>query len=57
MDDSRLLRTMRYMEWEKIKGQLSSMLHTYWGDEKKFEEASKHVNRFIKRIDDYGIFD
>ena len=30
MDEQRIMRTMRTMAWERAKGELQSMLQTFW---------------------------
>jgi hypothetical protein len=52
--------TMRYMAWERAKGELRSVLHTYWpiyqtdGKEKDqgFGPVNKKIEQFIEDVDD-----
>ncbi len=55
MDEVKLMKTMRQMAWNRAKGELLSMLDTYWpywtADNKKiengFEETDKRIREFI----------
>jgi hypothetical protein len=55
-----LAETMRYMAWERAKGELRSVLHTYWpiyqtdGKEKDqgFNSVKQEIEQFIESIDD-----
>lgn len=58
MTDSREIKTMRYMEWERVKGSLRAILASYWDwDYTKAEtgsfwyELDEMVKQFIK---DFG---
>jgi hypothetical protein len=52
--------TMRYMAWKRAKGELRSVLHTYWpiyqtdGKEKDqgFGPVNKKIEQFIEDVDD-----
>lgn len=54
MSDSKELRTMRMMAWERAKGELRSMLVTYWdgGGYKDMEEA---IDKFVKEVEDNAL--
>jgi hypothetical protein len=45
---------MRPMAWERAKGELNSMLHTYWRDD-RFEPFSKLLEDFIKEVEKNGL--
>ena len=45
---------LRPMAWERAKGELNSMLHTYWHDE-RFEPFSKLLEEFIKNVQENGL--
>lgn len=61
---SKEIQTMRGMAWQRAKGELLSMLETYWvewrtnserGTEKVengFEEASQMINNFIRDFEE-----
>ena len=52
--------TMRYMAWERAKGELRSVLHTYWpiyqtdGKQKDegFRSVQEKIDQFIEDVDD-----
>jgi hypothetical protein len=48
------LEILRYMAWERAKGELNSMLQTYTNDREKFDILKKTVESFIKDVEDNG---
>lgn len=60
MSDSKtVIRTLRAMAWERAKGELNSMRHTFWGfteDEQKFSELDLKIEEFIKNIEDDELY-
>lgn len=49
-DDLHVLETLRQMAWERAKGELQSILYTYWYGEKipdDFEKVEKGIKDFI----------
>lgn len=52
--DSREIRTMRCMAWSRAKGELDSMLHTYWGEEARFEEMERLIKEFVQTVEMNG---
>lgn len=50
-----ILIAMRVMAWERAKGELLSILHTYFGGHPKFDAADEAINTFIKQIENNGI--
>ncbi len=55
MDDDKFSQTLRQMAWERAKGELQSILHTYWLDEDGFAAANKAISEFIENVEDNGI--
>lgn len=63
MEDSRVIAILRAQAWEKAKGELNAMLHTYHyipikGTPKsgsKFERIDKAINLLIKYVEDHGL--
>ena len=55
--ESKELRTMRMMCWERAIGEMKAALQTYWGNKEGWEESEKFVNKTIKEAEDHGIFD
>jgi hypothetical protein len=45
---------LRPMAWERAKGELSSMLHTYWHDE-RYEPFLKLVREFVDAVEANGL--
>ena len=50
-DISNLLRPMA---WERAKGELSSMLHTYWNDE-RHAPFQKLFKEFVDGVEENGL--
>ena len=60
MDPStKILRTMRAQSWFKIRGELTSILATFWDDKDGTDEQFKMLNTaitdFIKYVEDNGL--
>jgi hypothetical protein len=53
-EESYEIRTMRNMAWERAKGELRSILHTYWRNEESFEKYKEHMERFVSQIENNG---
>jgi hypothetical protein len=48
---------MRAMAWQRAKGELGSMLETYWAHDRdsNFEKLSKEIREFISTVEDGGL--
>jgi hypothetical protein len=57
MEDERVLRNLRSMAWERAKGELKSMLHTFFGEEDQFNRLDNEITMFIARVEDNGLSD
>lgn len=59
MNESKELRTLRLMAWARAKGELESILSTYWdGDDLgRYAAAYKLINEFTTAAEDDGVFD
>lgn len=60
MKDHTPIRVMRNMAWERAKGELNSMLQTFYDDIDnsslgQFKELSKAVTKFIEKVEDDGL--
>lgn len=55
MDNDRVIRTLRLMEWEKAKGSLYSILQTYWDND--YDDYRDKLEEFIKYVEDNGLFE
>jgi len=56
-DDSKEIRTMKFMAWERAKGELRSMTHCFWthNTEDNYEKLNEAIETFIKSIEDNGL--
>lgn len=59
-NESREIRTMRHMAWERAKGELQAMLTTFWGDGnpgpcEEFVNLDKAIKEFITHVEDEGL--
>ncbi len=54
MEESREIRALRSMAWERAKGELESMYHTYW-ESPNYSAFVKLVEEFISKIEDEGL--
>jgi len=55
-----LMQTLRFMAWERAKGELQGVLNTYWSGQptdESYDKARDKINSFIKEIDDDGLLD
>ena len=51
--ESNEIITLRYMAWERAKGELQSLLHTYWDDNYiHLEKVEKLIEKFIGDFED-----
>lgn len=48
------VKVMRLMAWERAKGELRSLLRTYWSGE-NFEAMQSVVNEFIEAVESNGL--
>ena len=56
MDDSKEIRTMRSMAWERAKGELNSILQTFWSDNSNnYEQFRDELKKFVCYIEDHGL--
>lgn len=55
MEPSREIRAMRSMAWERAKGELRSMLQTYWDEHDKFNAMAEEIILFISKVEDNGL--
>ena len=52
--DDRILQALRLTAWERAKGELHSLLHTYWDEDEEYEKAEVLISRFVSRMEDEG---
>jgi hypothetical protein len=53
--DSKELRTLRAICWERAKGELMAMLNTYWEDERSYEKIKIKIKVFIEDTEMNGL--
>lgn len=56
--DERILRTLRAQAWERAKGELQSVLQTYWdghGGDGKFKDMDAAVKAFVAKVEGAGL--
>lgn len=51
MSDPNVIRTMRFQAWERAKGELNSMLLTYWEDD-GFASLKHKIDDFTKSVEE-----
>ncbi len=54
MSDSRELRTMRAIAWERAKGELQATLQTFWDRDGVYEKLNKAIDDFIETVEENG---
>jgi len=58
MNEDKILDSMRRMAWQRAKGELYSILETYFSDSQnhhsydEFDKQSKRIEKFIKEFED-----
>jgi hypothetical protein len=50
-----LLDISRAMAWERAKGELQSLRHTFYGRTGKLEEFDELCKKFVSEVEDNGI--
>lgn len=55
MEESREIRCMRNMAWHRAKGEISSMLETYYGYNGRFEKMKKAFSEFVEHVESEGL--
>ena len=57
--DEMVIRNLRSMAWERAKGELRSMTHTFWmgslDPDSQFSRLSGEISKFILEIEDNGL--
>jgi hypothetical protein len=55
--ETKELMALRSMAWERAKGELESIKHTYYESMETLELYEKILSDFIKRVEDDGFVD
>ena len=54
--EGKIIRNLRQMAWERAKGELKSMTHTFWDEvDSRFITLVETINKFIEEIEDNGL--
>ena len=53
--DERTIRTMRYMAWSRAKGELASILETYWEDQDAYDQMRVKIKEFVEEVESLGL--
>jgi hypothetical protein len=51
-EESKEIRTMRYMEWARVKGSLQAILASYWYDSSYYYNTKCVVEKFIEEMEE-----
>lgn len=52
-----VLRTLRTQAWERAKGELNSVLLTFYGknNSQQFEQLDKAIREFVENVEENGL--
>uniref|UniRef100_C6BC93 Uncharacterized protein n=1 Tax=Ralstonia pickettii (strain 12D) TaxID=428406 RepID=C6BC93_RALP1 len=53
--DERLLLALRFQAWERAKGELQALLHTYF-QEAAFDDVAAAIEEFISKMQDHWLY-
>lgn len=54
-EDYRVKVMLRHLSWERAKGELRGMLHTYWGERSDYEKARELIEAFISEMESRAV--
>ena len=52
---SKEIHAMRSMAWERAKGELMAMEHTYYGEQAKYDKLTQAIELFVSTVEDEGL--
>lgn len=55
MSESDEIRTQRAMAWERVKGELESIKHTYYGETGRLDSYAEKLKEFIESVEEDGL--
>jgi len=60
INSANTIRTLRYQAWERAKGELQSMLVTFWGKETnthvdQYDDLQELIDEFVKKVEGRGL--
>ena len=55
--DNEILKTLRYMAWERARGELNGMLQTYWdhNDDSKYRRLEEVIRNLENEVIGHGL--
>lgn len=54
-EQNNVIKTMRYMAWERAKGELASVLQTYWNEEENYHKMRDAIKEFETLVEYNGL--
>ena len=55
MSNSREIKVMRLMAWDRAKGELRAILNTYWGEDERYKDMRDEIDNFIASVEGEGL--
>lgn len=55
-DNSDVMRSMRYMAWERAKGELSSIMATQEMKYENWERMEEAIDEFVTKVEDHELW-
>lgn len=55
ISNKEIVEILRNQAWQRAKGELNSMLHTFYGSREKFELLNNAIQDFIQTVEDNGL--
>ena len=52
MEETLEIKIMRAMAWERAKGELMSMLQTFFDNKEKFEALDEAIKKLVAEVED-----
>jgi hypothetical protein len=51
----KMIRTLRTQAWERAKGELNAMMHTYWSEEEQASDMQDALDEFVQKVEDNAL--
>lgn len=55
-DNSDVMRSMRYMAWERAKGELNSIMATQEMKYENWERMEEAIDEFVTKVEDHELW-
>jgi hypothetical protein len=55
-DNTDVMRSMRYMAWERAKGELRSIMATQEMKYDNWEKMEKTIDKFVEEVEDWELW-